>query len=262
MFGNRMITTAIPERVYVLCREVSSKAADEIVLRGRLEPPQLGGKTQYFGAVKTAAEQLKLINIKENTISLAVDKSVIKSMDNMRAYINMNLESVSESLFYRVTQIYFQMGDAVLGHSSVSKMCDLVGEKAESKVVEDDMRAWRFWIPFLGMGYLHEPQRNVAGIILPNTAIFLKDIIEGLKIKKNTEFTVDEFISTIKPYANIVLQSADDTLNYGVSCGLRALNDLGYIKMEHRSDAQVMKSLYRFDESGEDVVVTHITIRG
>lgn len=262
MFGNRMITTAIPERVYALCREVSGKAADETVLKGRLEPQQLGGKTQYFGTVKTAAEQLKLINIKEDIISLAVDKNVVKSMDNMRAYINMNLESVSDSLFYKVTQTYFEMGDAVLGHSSVSKMCDLVGYKLEEKVVEDDMRAWRFWIPFLGMGYLHEPQRNVAGIILPNAAVFIKDVIEGLKVKKNTEFTIDEFISTIKPYANIILKSADDTLNYGVSCGLRELNDLGYIKLEHRSDAQVMKSLYRFDENGEDAVVTHITIRG
>jgi len=262
MFGNRMITTAIPERVFALCRDVSSKAVNETVLRERLEPQQLGGKTQYFVTVKTAAEQLKLINIKENAISLAVNKNVVKSMDSMRAYINMNLESVSESLFYKITQIYFLMGDAVLRHSSVSKMCDLIGEKVGLKVVEDDMRAWRFWIPFLGMGYLHEPQRNMAGIILPNTAIFIKDVIEGLKIKKNTVFTIDEFISIIRPYANIILRSADDTLNYGVSCGLRELNDLGYIKLEHRSDAQVMKSLYCFDEIGEDTVVTHITIRG
>mgnify|MGYP001259280672 CR=1 FL=1 len=88
MFGNRMQTSAIPERVYALCREVASRPMDENSLKLLLEPKNLGGKTPYFGIVRTAAEQLQLINTKENTISLAVDKDVVKSMDNMRHYIN------------------------------------------------------------------------------------------------------------------------------------------------------------------------------
>lgn len=73
MFGNRMQTSAIPERVYALCREVASKPMDENSLKLLLEPQNLGGKTPYFGNVRTAAEQLQLIHTKENTISLAVD---------------------------------------------------------------------------------------------------------------------------------------------------------------------------------------------
>ena len=48
MFGNRMQTSAIPERVFALCREVVSKPMDESTLKRLLEPQNLGGKTPYF----------------------------------------------------------------------------------------------------------------------------------------------------------------------------------------------------------------------
>ena len=177
MFGNRMKTSAIPERVYVLCKEAAGKKMSENTLKAMLEPQNLGGKTTYFGDVRTAAEQLKLISIKENEISLAVDKEVVKSMDNMRHFINMNLESLSDSLFYKVTQGYLDLGTEVLKHNSVSKMSDLIGRQIGEKVIEDDMRAWRFWMAFLGFGYMHDSQSGAAGILLPNVAIFLRDII-------------------------------------------------------------------------------------
>ncbi len=264
MFGNRMKTTAIPERVYALCRAVASKPVDDAVLKKSLEPQQLGGKTQYYGDVKAAASELMLINEKENNIYLAVDKSIVKSPDIMRQYINLNWEIQCDSLFYKVTQVYFDMDIEVLEHSSVSKMSDLMSTKIGVKVVEDDMRAWRFWIPFLGLGYLHEPQTKVAGIILPNTGIFIKDIIEGLKIKKNTEYTIDAFVSVIQPYANIVLKNAFETkkLNFGFSNGLRMLDELGVLIVEHRSDAQEIWSLYPMSSDDEDDIVTHITIGG
>lgn len=94
MFGNKMQTSAIPERVYALCRAVASKPMDENTLKRLLEPQNLGGKTPYFGMVRSAAEELQLIQIKENVISLSVDKDTVKSMENMRHYINMHLELV------------------------------------------------------------------------------------------------------------------------------------------------------------------------
>ena len=114
MFGNRMKPSAIPERVYVLCKEVSSKPISEYILRTSLEPQNLGGKTQYFGDVRTAAEQLQLISTKEDKIALAVERDVVNSMDNMRHYVNMHLEMLSDGLFYKVTQGYLDMGTEIL----------------------------------------------------------------------------------------------------------------------------------------------------
>lgn len=264
MFGNKMQTSAIPERVYALCREVASRPKDENTLKLLLEPQNLGGKTPYFGIVRTAAEQLQLINTKENTISLAVDKEAVKSMDNMRHYINMHLELVSDSLFYKVTQGYLDMGTEVLDHNSVSKMSDVMGRNIGEKVIEDDMRAWRFWMAFLGFGYMHDSQAGAAGILLPNTAVFLRDIIESLKFKKKTGYRIDEFVDVVMPYAKIALHNAVDTktFNYGFSNAIRMLNDLRVIKAEHRLDAQEIWSLHPCEGHDLETTVTHITIGG
>lgn len=264
MFGDRMKTSAIPERVYALCREVASRPMDEDTLKLLLEPQNLGGKTPYFGYVRTAAEQLQLINTKENTISLAVDKNVVKSMDNMRHYINMHLEIVSGSLFYKVTQGYLDMGTEVLDHNSVSRMSDIMVRNIGEKVIEEDMRAWRFWMAFLGFGYMHDSQANAAGILLPNTAVFLRDIIESLKLKKKTKYRIDEFVDMILPYAKITLHNAVETktFNYEFSNAIRMLNDLGVIKAEHRLDAQEIWTLYPCEGHDLETTVTHITIGG
>ena len=264
MFGNRMKTSAIPERVYVLCKEVAGKNMNENILKAMLEPQNLGGKTPYFGDVRTAAEQLRLISIKENEISLAVDKEIVKSMDNMRHYINMNLESLSESLFYKVTQGYLDLGTEVLEHNSVSKMSDLIGRQIGEKVIEDDMRAWRFWMAFLGFGYMHDSQPGAAGILLPNVAVFLRDIIENLKIKKKTEYRIDEFVAVITPYANVALHNAVEKkkFNFAFSNALRMLHDLGVIRAEHRLDAKEIWTFHPSDGHDIDETVTHITIGG
>lgn len=264
MFGNRMQTSAIPERIYALCREVCSKSMDENALKALLEPQNLGGKTSYFGIVRTAAEQLQLINTKEGTISLAVNKDVVKTMSSMRHYININLESLSDSLFYKVTRSYLDMGTEVLEHNSVSKMSDLMSRNIEERVIEDDMRAWRFWMAFLGFGYMHDSQVGAAGILLPNIAVFLRDIIENLKLKKKAQYRIDEFVNVITPYANIALHNARDTksFNYGFSNALRMLNDLGDIKAEHRLDAQEIWSLYPCGGHDLETTITHVTIGG
>ena len=263
MFGNRMQTSAIPERVYALCREIASRPMDESDLKNLLEPQNLGGKTPYFGTVRTAAEQLQLITTKENTISLAVDKEVVKSMDNMRRYINTHLESLSEGLFYRVTQGYLDKGNEVLKYTSVSKMADTMSHMLGEKVTEDDMRAWRFWMAFLGFGYLHDSQAGAAGILLPNVSTFLRDVIDVMAIKKKTEFSIDDFVSKIMPYAGVALHYAAETksFNYAFSNALRMLNEIGFIKIEHRQDAKEIWSLYQYD--GQDIeTITHVTIGG
>ena len=117
---------------------------------------------------------------------------------------------------------------------------------------------------FLGFGYMHDSQAGAAGILLPNTAVFLKDIIESLKLKKRTEYRIDEFLDMVMPYARIALHSAVDTktFNYGFSNAIRMLNDLGVIKAEHRLDAQEIWSMHSCEGHDLETTVTHITIGG
>ena len=94
----------------------------------------------------------------------------------MRRYINTHLEVVSDSLFYKVTQGYLDMGAEVLDHNSVSKMSDLIGRNIGEKVIEDDMRAWRFWMAFLGFGYITNLLLKLRMIMVKISTIFIMRI--------------------------------------------------------------------------------------
>ena len=111
---------------------------------------------------------------------------------------------------------------------------------------------------------MHEPQAGAVGILLPNVAIFLRDIIDSLKIKKKNEFKINEFVSEIIPYANIALHNVAETksFNYAFSNALRMLNALGYIRVEHRLDAQEIWSLYPCEGHELETTITHVTIGG
>ena len=88
MFQNKMVTTAIPERVYALCKIVEKKAMASSEAKDRMEPSYLNQKSSYYSDYRNAAEELQLITNTDNILSLGVDSSVLKSMDTMRFYIN------------------------------------------------------------------------------------------------------------------------------------------------------------------------------
>ena len=113
MFEDRMKTSAIPERVYALCQAIKSRTMKESDLRELLEPSDLGGTTKYFGMVRDAARQLGLISVKEGDISLAIDSKYVSSYDSMREYIVVNIDTISEGLFFAVSKEYISMNEQV-----------------------------------------------------------------------------------------------------------------------------------------------------
>lgn len=117
------------------------------------------------------------------------------------------------------------------------------------------MRAWRFWASFLGFGYLQEM------FVIPNANVFLGDVISSTNLEKKRMYSVNEFVDAITPMANIVISDiAAKKFNYGVSNGLRALQDAGKIKMEHIHDQEDMWTLYPLKAYSNDSTITHITI--
>ena len=86
MFREKMVTPAIPERVYVLCKIVEKGPISSSELKEKMEPAELNADTStaYFPDYRTAAEELGLIITSDNMISLAGDPSVIESRQTMR----------------------------------------------------------------------------------------------------------------------------------------------------------------------------------
>ena len=256
MFDNNMRTEATPERVYALCKIVEKKPMSLAELRERMEPDYLQNGSTYFHAYRNAAEELELISISDNVASLSVDPIVINSLENMRRYVNARMEHFHEGKFYKLTHEYYRRGVNILTEeNSVVKMAGSLSASLGISVGGDDMRAWRFWASFLGLGYMQDM------LLLPNAAVYLQDAIKNADLNPG-QYSFGNFITAIQPYCGMVFDEevSSHALNYGASNGLRTLHDLGVIKMEHVLDQQDIWSLYPIPAHQIPDTVTNVTL--
>ncbi|MBR0576248.1 hypothetical protein KCG48_07810 [Proteiniclasticum sp. BAD-10] len=257
MFKEKMVTTAIPERVFTLCKIVEKKPISISALKEKMEPDYLNQTSSYYSDYRTAANELKLISISDNMVMLAVEPSVIMSTASMRKYINGMLEEFQKGQFYQVTQAYYQLGNSVLtGEKNVSTLSSKIKQMINQEVDAPAMRAWRFWVSFLGLGYLQDM------FIIPNADVFLADVISIAGFEKNRTYSFGDFINRILPYSKMIVDynPSNKILNYGVSNGLRSLHDAGVIKLEHILDQEDIWNLYPFKAHVISGTVTNITV--
>lgn len=257
MFQNKMVTPAIPERVYTLCKIVEKKATPNSELKDKMEPSFLEQTTSYYADYRNAAEELQLVTNIDNTISLAVDPNVIKNMESMRYYINGQLDRFREGHFYKITYSYYSLGEKILhGEQNVANMASLLSQVSGTQVDSMEMRAWRFWASYLGFGYLQDM------FVIPNADGFLHDIIKRAGFVKSQRYSISEFLEKLRPYSDIVIDSdsRDKQFNFGVSNGFRTLQDAGFIKMEYIMDQEDNWNLYHIDALSSGEKVTNITV--
>ena len=256
MFKDKMVTMAIPERVFTLCNLVEKGPMNSSELKEKMEPAFLQNRTVYFSSYRNAAEELGLITISDDMISLAVDKKIIKSIKNMRQYVNSRIELFNKGQFYLVTNAYFEKGSRIfMEDKNIANLGPLFTELTGVAVDADAMRAWRFWADFLGFGYL----QNM--FIIPNANVFLMDVISSSELENKKMYSVSEFVNAITPMANIIIpDTSSKRFSYGVSNGLRALQDAGKIKIKHILDQKDMWTLYPLKAYSNDSTITHITI--
>lgn len=257
MFKNKMVTPAIPERVYTLCKVIERKAIASSEVKEKMEPSYLNQTTSYYNDYRNAAEELQLITMNDNILSLTVDPDVIKNMDTMRYYINGQLDQFREGQFYKVTKAYFDMGEDILyGEQNVANMATVMTSKVGIQVETTAMRAWRFWAAYLGFGYLQDM------FVIPNADVFLHDIIQRAHFDKKQKYTVTEFLNRLRPHSDIIIDpnNANKTFSFGVSNGLRTLQDAGYIEMENIMDQRDTWNLYHIEELSKNETITNITV--
>ena len=60
MFQNKMVTPAIPERVYTLCKIVEKGAIATAEVKEKMEPAFLNQATSYYNDYRNAAEELSV----------------------------------------------------------------------------------------------------------------------------------------------------------------------------------------------------------
>ena len=258
----KIATPPIPKRVFLLCKAVEKKPIDMASLKSKFEPPSFKGQS-YFGEVRTAADELGLVSVVENTVSIATPKDALKDMISFRKYINSRLEIIRDGQFYKATREYMihsrEISELPKGERGTTSLSSILnGYNRELKLDENAVRGWRFWSSYLGFGYLQEEI-----YLLPNAGVFLGDIVFTMDWEKNHKYTLTEFINRLQPLCNILLSDVDGKekqLNMAFSNGLRMLHDMGSITLIHEMDDKDIWSLSSMEAHPISGIVTGIII--
>lgn len=267
MFDNNIKTEPIPERVYELCKIVSKNDVEDKIVKERMEPKAINSSdsTSYYGSIReVCVQELKLITKEQGVLSFVGDKKILKDMDSFRRYCNSIVFNNKNSDFYKIAVCFLDSNDSWLKYTTLSNPMirrDIQEKTKISLVDEKMMLGMRFWISFLGFGYIQE---SGSMYYLPNMHIALQDFCEFTEFEKNKEYTISEFISMIGNIASVALENAKETMrfNLAMSNALRQMHDSKEIVLKKALDSKEIWELYP-DETHEFTdKITHIVYIG
>lgn len=266
MFNDKLKTETIPERVYELCKLVSKGDIEDKEAKERMEPASLKvSDTSYYGSIReVCVEELKLIKKEENKLLYIGDKSVIKNLGSFRKYCNSVVYKNENSYFFKIANCFLESDDEWFKYTTLTdtNIIRYVQDKTGISLVTGDMmRGMRFWMSFLGFGYIQEGK---AMYFLPNMHVALQDFCEGSLLEKNKEYSVSEFISSIYERASVALINTMDSQNFNLamSNALRQMHDNKEIELKRQLDSKEIWNMFR-DESHEFTEeITHIVYKG
>lgn len=263
MFDDNVKTEAIPERVFELCKMVDNKPIAESDLKEMFEPIALGtNATSYFSTVRGAAEELHLIKKQDGLIEFVGDKTCIKSMEQFRRYCNSVVWKNENTFFYRIAQTLLNSNDTFFGENITSlTVLSKMREAISPSINEPMMLGERFWLAFLGFGFVHEAFQKIT--FLPNMYIAMKDFISLCDFEKGKDYTVREFLTAICEHSKVAFDGIYETkqFNLAASNALRQLDKSREIKISRNLDSKEVWRLYKL-ETQNITEITHITIRG
>ena len=267
MFDNNIKTEPIPERVYELCKMVSKGDIDDNVARERMEPKGINpsASTSYYPSIREACvQELKLIEKDNDTLKFIGDKTVIKSLETFRMYCNSIVFNNKDSYFYKIIKCYLEANNTWLKYKTLTdvNIRREVQEKAGIQLVNEQMMLGsRFWISFLGFGYIQE---GYAMYFLPNMHVALQDYCELAELEKNKEYSVGEFVEQLHKYASVALESAEEKkeFNAAMSNALRQMHDRKEVVLKKNLDSKEKWKLFLDSTHEFTDEFTHIVYKG
>lgn len=268
MFKNRIRKEATPERVFELCRIVASEnTIENLKLKQIIEPAEFATDTVYYGAIKNAAIELKIIE-ESNDIKFVQDKGIVKNIDRFRMYCNSVLFNDPSTEFYKLCSGFLEANGEWLHHDSITsdENARRVSEFCDSPVLDLQktlIPAVRFWISFLGLGYISEVPR-VKIVFIPNAYIAIKDFIRLSNLEKGREYSMSEFLDALPSGVSVATSRAkkDKTFNLAMSNALRQLHDMKEVQLKRNLDSAERWTLYKNNAHEIQSEVTHLVYKG
>jgi hypothetical protein len=258
MFTGNMVTEAIPTRVFALYRIANSKkdiSRNEVM--SLMEPDGIReGKSSYYNVVLKAAMELNLVQTDNNLIIPLVPKEKLQDIDDFRAYVISKLNNFSDEQFYKCTNAIMNLNEKIYSYNSISDndMLNFLSNKAEQQINPPMARGLRFWLQFLGFGYMQD------FVFLPNAYVFVKNVICMMDLEKKQTYKMDDFMGRFTKYGGILSDNMtpDKHINLAFSNALRELHDNNEIELVYGSDAEnrwtLFPSAVAFDKQIDSIV--------
>lgn len=245
MFIGNMVTEAIPARVFALYKIVDSKKdISRSELHSLMEPKGIYEGTSYFSAIFKAAEELMIIENKDNIVNIPENKERLKTIEDFRKYVISILPDLTDGQFWKCTNVIVNMNEKIYEYGAISDsdmliyLSDQLGETIKAPMI----RGWRFWSQFLGFGVMNDKDMT----FLPNAYVYVKDVLRLMNLEKKREYTMSDFMARFMQYGQVMLSpsTSEKNLNIAMSSALRELHDNGEIAMKFGSDQEMKWILY------------------
>ncbi len=266
-FDNDIDVIEIPERVYELAKLICDRALIEDAALKALFQPQWkeDGSSNYYSHVRKAVIELNLAIQEGQSIRFTGNKACLKSIDTFRRYCNSFVWKNNNTYFYNIAKVFVESNEQWLGEKNIptsnlvkNAILDVAHIPSwDSRYILGE----RFWISFLGYGYVDE--RNAAIQILPNMYVALKDLISLSLLENGKEYSLREFFDAIRSISPLGLpENNKKQICLACSCGLRLLNDTKEAQLARHPDAGEVWHLFKFENHKFQEEITHITIKG
>lgn len=266
MFKTRINDDATPIRVYNLCSLASKDQHSLAEARQKLYPaPE---DAAVFTSVSQVARELELIENDKETIKIVNSENIysaLESITKFRRYCNKRAFVDKDDLFFRVSSVMLKIYDIPETKSLIkdsftsSKFVAYMSNRLNMVRTVQNIRNWRFWASFLGLGLVHNADNRFC--FLPNMYTNLLDSIENAKLADGI-YTIADFIERLSLYISEALPDNpnDHHLCLGLSNGLRSLHDNGHITLSHELDAKEVWYLTEMPNHSIPSTITHVRV--
>jgi hypothetical protein len=272
-FIERLTNETTPKRVFSFLKLVDLQPITKEEAVSYLQPKTIADNKLLVNKVYTFLNKGGLIEeTSYNKLQIKMEKKEIENMKAFRKAIARRVFQNTDLMFCRFTSWYIMRGEKVFNESpqvlEATFNEELNSDKSFANVYNStNITAWRTWAVFLGFGYVHN------SVLIPNTAIRIKDLLEDSNLQKDKSMPFEKFIDWLKTVApeldggkiNEINRGKatyeKQTLSLGLSSGLRALHDEGVIELNYVSDAIDTWYLQKASHTITDKV-SEVTIRG
>lgn len=250
-----------PEKVWVMARWVArhTQPIPRATLFSQLTMDDVTGKGEggELPRILQVSKELGLVDESEGMVSLALEPIVVNDPKSFRLYVQRQVFSRPQSLFYQTTQRYLRVSDEVGIQTSFSDVRKVLDADGSLDLTDHDIRGWRFWVSYLGVGYLQ------SRYLLPNSYVRVRDALSAdSELPREQWFPMDQFMSWLDKTCPEHQHAAhrDTRLGLSLSNALRTMEAMGFINWRRQPDAMRWQ-LIRYD--AEDLnELSHIQIAG